>query len=57
MRLFAWWLHAHGGKELFEPSEIKGCYDKLHLSQINIATYLNRMADKSLLTSCGARQV
>lgn len=46
MRLFAWYLHVHCGKELFEPSDIKGCYDKLHLSQINIAMNLNRMADR-----------
>jgi hypothetical protein len=45
MGLFAWWLHVHGGKEVFEPSDIKACYDKLHLSQINIAMNLNRMAD------------
>lgn len=45
MRLFAWWLHVHGGKETFQPSDIKDCYDKLHLSQINIAMNLNRMAD------------
>jgi hypothetical protein len=46
MRLFAWWIHVHGGKELFEPGDIKRCYDKLHLSQINIAMNLNRMADR-----------
>jgi hypothetical protein len=45
MRLFAWWLHVHGGKEIFEPGDIKACYDALHLSQINIAMNLNRMAD------------
>lgn len=46
MRLFAWWLHVHGGKELFEPGDIKKCYDTVHLSQINIAINLNRMADR-----------
>jgi hypothetical protein len=46
MRLFAWWLHVHGGEELFEPGDIKRCYDKLHLSQINIAMNLNRMAER-----------
>jgi hypothetical protein len=45
MRLFAWYLHAHGGRETFETSDIKTCYDQLHLSQINIALNLNRMAD------------
>jgi hypothetical protein len=45
MRLFAWYLHVHGSKEVFEPIDIKACYDKLHMSQINIAMNLNRMAD------------
>jgi hypothetical protein len=45
MRLFAWYLHVHGSKCVFEPGDIKACYDKLHLSQINIAMNLNRMAD------------
>jgi hypothetical protein len=46
MRLFAWWLHVHAGKELFEAGDVKRCYDNLHLSQINIAMNLNRMADR-----------
>jgi hypothetical protein len=46
MNLFAWWIHVHGGKELFEPNDIKRCYDRLHMSQINIAMNLNRMAGK-----------
>lgn len=45
IRLFAWYLHVHGSKDLFEPSDIKACYDKLHMSQINIALNLNWMAD------------
>lgn len=45
MRLFAWYLHVHGAKDVFEPSDIKACYDNLHMSQINIAMNLNRMAD------------
>jgi hypothetical protein len=45
MRLFAWYLHVYGEKERFEPNDIKACYDHLHLSQINIAMNLNRMAD------------
>ncbi|PJG50198.1 hypothetical protein CVM73_37735 [Bradyrhizobium forestalis] len=46
MCLFAWWLHVHGGKELFEPNDIRRCYDKLHLSQINIARNLTRMSER-----------
>jgi hypothetical protein len=46
MRLFAWWLHVHGGKELFAPTDIKQCYDVLHTSQINIALNLTRMSER-----------
>jgi hypothetical protein len=54
IKLFAWWLHTHGGKELFGPAEIRGCYNKLHMSQQAVATYLTRMADaKELLKERG----
>jgi len=51
IKLFAWWLHTHGGKELFGPVDIRGCYDKLHIDEPPaLATYLTRMADaKDLL--------
>jgi hypothetical protein len=26
IKLFAWWLHTHGGKEFFGPTEIRGYY-------------------------------
>ena len=51
IKLFAWWLHTYGGKELFGPVDIRGCYNKLHIDEPPaIATYLTRMlAAKDLL--------
>jgi hypothetical protein len=45
IRLFAWYLHAHKGKESFDNAAIRGCYDELHLAQPNIAMYLPRLAE------------
>src|SRR5947209_5413748 len=55
IKLFAWWLHTHGGKELFGAAEIRGCYDKLHIDEPPaLATYLTRMSDaKDLLKEKG----
>src|SRR4051812_7744048 len=51
IKLFAWWLHTHGGKELFSPADIRACFDKLHIDEPPaLATYVSRMADnKDLL--------
>lgn len=55
IKLFAWWLHTHGGKELFSPAEIRNCYDTLHINEPPaLATYVSRMADtKDLLREKG----
>jgi hypothetical protein len=46
IKLFAWWLHTHAGKELFSPADIRGCYDRLHIDEPPaLATYLTRMAE------------
>jgi hypothetical protein len=46
LKLFAWWLHVHNGKELFGPAEIRACYAKLHVDEPSaLATYVRRMAD------------
>ena len=46
IKLFAWWLHVHNGKELFGPAEVRTCYAKLHINDPPaLATYLTRMAD------------
>ena len=57
IRVFAWWLHAHGGKELFGPRDIRGCYGQLHINEPPaLATYLTRMSEsdpKDLLREMG----
>ncbi|WFU52336.1 hypothetical protein QA639_21760 [Bradyrhizobium pachyrhizi] len=55
IKLFAWWLHVHGGKELFGPADIRGCYNKLHIDDPpSLATYLSRLADaKDLIVERG----
>ncbi|WP_316207367.1 hypothetical protein [Bradyrhizobium sp. SZCCHNR3118] len=55
IELFAWWLHVHGGKELFGPADIRGCYNKLHIDDPpSLATYLSRLADaKDLIVERG----
>lgn len=55
IKLFAWWLHTHGDKELFGPIEIRNCYSTLHIDEPPaLATYLTRMADaKDLLRENG----
>jgi hypothetical protein len=46
IKLFAWWIHVHGGKEFFGPADIRGCFDKLHIDEPPaLATYLSRLAD------------
>lgn len=51
IKLFAWWVHTHGGKELFGPVDIRACYDELHIDEPPaLATYLTRMFEaKELL--------
>jgi hypothetical protein len=55
IKLFAWWLHTHGGKEFFGPTEIRGCFSKLHMDEPPaLATYITRMADaKDLIAEKG----
>jgi hypothetical protein len=55
IKLFAWWLHTHGGKELFAPTDIRTCFDKLHIEEPPaLATYVTRMAQgKDLLKENG----
>jgi hypothetical protein len=55
IKILGWWLHTHGGKELFGAPEIRGCYGKLHVDEPPaLATYLTRMAEgKDLLKEKG----
>src|SRR5438876_613149 len=45
VRLFAWYLHTHKGKDSFDNAAIKGCYDQLHLASPSVAIYLPRLAE------------
>jgi hypothetical protein len=50
IKLFAWWLHVHDGKELFGPADIRACYAKLHVDEPPaLATYLSRLGDAKVL--------
>lgn len=55
IKLFAWWLHAHGGRELFGPADVRGCFSAVHMDEPPaLATYLSRLAEaKDLLTEKG----
>jgi hypothetical protein len=45
IRLLAWWLHTHDGKELFGPTNIRECFSKIHIDEPPaLTTYLARMA-------------
>ena len=45
IRLFAWFLHTHRGMETFRTTDIRTCYEKLHLPVPNVAMYLTRMTE------------
>jgi hypothetical protein len=53
IRFFAWFLHSKRGKERFQPSDIRGCYDELDLQQpSSISSFLfsmNRRKPKQVL--------
>jgi hypothetical protein len=55
IKLFAWWLHTHAGKELFSPADIRGCFSKVHMDEPPaLATYISRLADaKDLIAEKG----
>lgn len=45
IRIFAWFLHTNRNVETFSTTDIRGCYDRLHLPSPNIAMYLIRMSE------------
>jgi len=55
IKLFAWWLHTHRGKEFFGPADIRGCFSKLHMDEPPaLATYITRLAEaKDLIAEKG----
>lgn len=49
-KLFAWWLHTHGGKQYWKPADISRCFDDLHIGGPNtIGPYIARLVDKKEL--------
>jgi hypothetical protein len=54
IQLFAWFLHEHRDKEVFNNADIRACFGELHLVDPNVATYLTRMVDhKDLMRGKG----
>lgn len=47
IRLFAWFLHTHRDMASFKTTDIRACYEKLHLPVPNISMYLTRMTEAS----------
>lgn len=45
IRLFAWFLHTHRHMNVFSTTDIRDCYDGLHLPVPNVAMYLSRMTE------------
>src|SRR5579884_3335914 len=43
VKFFAWFLHAHRGKEVFHNTDIRACFSDLHMSDPNVSKYLLRM--------------
>jgi hypothetical protein len=47
IKLFAWHLHTHKGREYFGASDVKQCYEDLHLQEpTSIAPFLGSMEKK-----------
>jgi len=44
--LLGWYLHTHKGKEQFSTSDIRQCYELLHLEVPNIADVLAKLASR-----------
>jgi hypothetical protein len=46
IKLFAWWLHVHDGKERFVLAEMRACFAKLHMDEPPaLSTYIARMTE------------
>lgn len=45
IKLFAWFLHTHKGKEVFDNADIRTCFHELHIADPNVAKYLPRMVE------------
>lgn len=45
IKIFAWFLHTHKGREIFGNADIRACFIKLHLADPNVAKYMSRMVE------------
>jgi len=45
IQLFAWFLHTHRGKAVFDNADIRACFFELHMVDPNVAKYLPRMVE------------
>ena len=46
IKLFAWFLHTHGGRERVDHEAIRKCYERLHYDEPNISRDMARLADR-----------
>jgi hypothetical protein len=53
IKLFAWFLHTHRKREVFDNAAIRACFAELHLANPNVAKYLPRMVEYKDLMKTG----
>lgn len=54
IQLFAWFLHTHKSKAVFDNADIRACFSELHMADPNVAKYLPRMVEyKDLMRAMG----
>src|ERR1700733_1592727 len=50
IKILGWFLHKHGDKEHFHPSDLRACYDKLHdTAPASFSSYLTSLLDQKCL--------
>lgn len=54
IKLFAWFLHTHRKREVFDSAAIRACFAELHLADPQVSKYLPRMVEyKDLMKVAG----
>jgi hypothetical protein len=46
VKILGWYLHVYRGKEWFTTTDVRHCYEALHLEIPNIADVLAKLAEK-----------
>jgi hypothetical protein len=54
IRFLGWWLHTHGGKEHFQPTDITACHATLHLEAPSVHPFLRSLVDQKQLLKSSA---